>query len=1521
MNRNFFLVLAMLLAILQSFVSTAQPTYEIVMNPSPWNVIWGNWFLGPEVPTTGTRWLQMQLLDNADGTLTLEIQKTNEVEEQIIICDAAIVFYRIDGSVTPLVVFEYDASSCEEESFSFVIEQSYLHNNGMEQYMAIVFPNGYSCQNNEELCVGADGETVADIYGGIEGNGHNFGVWEITVVEGGDEYIDIVSPVTNSIWSTEETYEILWTDNITSNVKIKLYDEGYLVETITSSTASDGSYSFLVPSYLPTSDQYQIGITSLDNGSVYDMSPTFTISAEPFITITNPDINDTWHTGSQYAISWEDNITSNIKIKLYKGGNLETTIATSTPSDGTFLWTISESEVYGTDYQIKIQNVEGPSIDAWSEEFTIYQEDFIDVTSPTNSSNWQVETTHTIEWISNLSGNVKIRLYKNDLIIGIIADEVPNNGEFVWEIPLDLISSNTYQIRVQSRDNTNISGYSEEFTITFPYNIPNDDPCDASILDINSHLVYTEINNMGATHSGVPNPDCGSYESGHIFGDGWCSFTVPNSGEIIVFFDTIPGEPEDWVAAAYTGSCNDLTMIACNDDSGPSTMPELVLSELTPGETIFVRYWEYNNDNAGYLNISIVDASLFYQIRASDLQIVPNPLQQDEPAIIAVLFTNDGPGDFVGTLFLSWHDQDGEYITDLASSMGLIAGESQMLYRPQAPIVSDSGYYQVLAKIYDPDLDQYFTLDMEEVRVQGLQVQGDSVPDANTGESIDFQSSISFEDGVNPVDIVAELTLTYPDGTEDTLTMNFIPDKNYVGIAQYKTSIQIFDPGDYLLRFFAENQYGAKFADQNIYTFTTEETNQFREQLTEIFEETGAYYSVPTVLLKAIAWYESEWEFESGSLGNSRFGIMSVDPRALNGITTDDDLELLAGYLKNGTTSFPDGWTEYQSMEIPDIIALIIGLDFTGEYDDEFKLAAMRANIRAGALMLRFYAHADSRLMNFEWNSLTQQYETDYNFPVEALESWWFVVTCYGTILEQNQILTQTQLMRSNYPFRIYNILMSGVYELFDPIPITLPPHINFAVAEEGDDIEVEDQSLIPTTPVNAAFVRVTLPFLPWRDLRILHDDFGDLVLVTIPEELQELPQYQDFEAEFIFHNVSADNAQINAYFDYSYPNTNLVKDGWMVNRFGQVDISPYDGHPANDYQARVDNTVTNRYEWYLQYPVATGNVRVIGGTYGIYELRLMNGYRVWYVHSFCINPELGTEVEIIELNDYFVTTGDIGTEDEYGNLHPHAHIQFERCISNDPADWNNPFTDWIPIDSYGWQGNNDSEGTLWTRAEFSRLWSTETRIIPDPSRPDDGCANPNINLQADSEITTALTDESIEVLIDVVNFTQEDYDGMLRAILYGQEKTTTDCFVIDSVSCTIFVGEVFEASFFSDNLEMLNGGNYLLQIEFLTDTSWVLIDDGYYENQEEIIIPDQTTVGDISQSFKVFPNPTTNILHIETNANFCSVVLIDRLGRVIKKETFENRTTISVTCFLPGLYILKLMFDGQVFHVPIVIE
>lgn len=156
----------------------------------------------------------------------------------------------------------------------------------------------------------------------------------------------------------------------------------------------------------------------------------------------------------------------------------------------------------------------------------------------------------------------------------------------------------TYYYRIRAIGASCNSGYTTGSVTTL---LSNDECSGAIPLTVTTTCNYTTSSNAGATASvGIPVPSCANYSGGDV----WFSVVVPATGQIDVDLQT--GVVLDSGLALYSGTCGALTLLDCDDDSSANgNMSFLSRTGLTPGQTIYIRVWEYGNNNNGTFGICV----------------------------------------------------------------------------------------------------------------------------------------------------------------------------------------------------------------------------------------------------------------------------------------------------------------------------------------------------------------------------------------------------------------------------------------------------------------------------------------------------------------------------------------------------------------------------------------------------------------------------------------------------------------------------------------------------------------------------------------------------------------------------------------------------------------------------------------------------------------------------------------------------------------------------------------------------
>jgi len=184
---------------------------------------------------------------------------------------------------------------------------------------------------------------------------------------------------------------------------------------------------------------------------------------------------------------------------------------------------------------------------------------------------------------------------------------------------------------------------------------PNNDDCaGATFVPVTLNTTCTNnilTKNTGATPSSTGGAiSCGTANSGNV--DVWYKTVVPGSGRFVVRTSQVASSfLTDAVVNAYTGTCSGtLTSVGCNDDdaSGGTGHSRLVLTGLTPGDTIRVRVADYNGTATGAFSLCMYDST------ARDLGVTALNLSSGAtgnynlPSTVNVTIRNFGPVTYNG---------------------------------------------------------------------------------------------------------------------------------------------------------------------------------------------------------------------------------------------------------------------------------------------------------------------------------------------------------------------------------------------------------------------------------------------------------------------------------------------------------------------------------------------------------------------------------------------------------------------------------------------------------------------------------------------------------------------------------------------------------------------------------------------------------------------------------------------------------------------------------------------------------
>ena len=164
------------------------------------------------------------------------------------------------------------------------------------------------------------------------------------------------------------------------------------------------------------------------------------------MTVGQPDKDSKWDLGSKQAITWSCAVQEgSVAITLVQGGIVKSTIAARAPNNGRFEWAIPATLAAGN-YRVKVKWLSNPTVVVDdSDEFGLQVPGPLTVSEPTGEL--QQGSLQTIRWAGvPRVGNVNISLLQNGQVKATLAASTPNDGEFLWTVPVALAGA--YAIRV-----------------------------------------------------------------------------------------------------------------------------------------------------------------------------------------------------------------------------------------------------------------------------------------------------------------------------------------------------------------------------------------------------------------------------------------------------------------------------------------------------------------------------------------------------------------------------------------------------------------------------------------------------------------------------------------------------------------------------------------------------------------------------------------------------------------------------------------------------------------------------------------------------------------------------------------------------------------------------------------------------------------------------------------------------------------------------------------------------------------
>jgi len=218
------------------------------------------------------------------------------------------------------------------------------------------------------------------------------------------------------------------------------------------------------------------------------------MSLSGYITVTSPNGGETLYRGSSFKITWEDNISGDVRIDLYQNGSFLLPVVSLTPSDGSYTAEIP-NELYGTNYKIRITSVLVPTTYDYSDGYFSVDIGRIDFITPAGSEEMPRGSLFEITWNSTgFQENLLITLNNSETTIDTIAVSTPNDGSFMWSVPVDIYGDN-FTVKIASKLYPSIYDESLPFAIDHGY-ITLTSPTGGMVLEMLTDTLITWNDNI-----------------------------------------------------------------------------------------------------------------------------------------------------------------------------------------------------------------------------------------------------------------------------------------------------------------------------------------------------------------------------------------------------------------------------------------------------------------------------------------------------------------------------------------------------------------------------------------------------------------------------------------------------------------------------------------------------------------------------------------------------------------------------------------------------------------------------------------------------------------------------------------------------------------------------------------------------------------------------------------------------------------------------------------------------------------
>lgn len=197
------------------------------------------------------------------------------------------------------------------------------------------------------------------------------------------------------------------------------------------------------------------------------------------IVVTSPNGGENYSSAKTYQIQWTDsNITGNLQISLWKNkaqvGIIDDNVD---PTPGYYDWAagdyIGGKAPAGSGYMIIVEDKGTGAADMSDASFSIYDPPPLTIAAPNGGESLSMGSIQGIMWeTNNVSGLLKLTLWKNDAYVGVLVNKLtPSRTFFVWSAGrlangTYVAAGSGYKVKIEERGTANSDLSDASFTIS-----------------------------------------------------------------------------------------------------------------------------------------------------------------------------------------------------------------------------------------------------------------------------------------------------------------------------------------------------------------------------------------------------------------------------------------------------------------------------------------------------------------------------------------------------------------------------------------------------------------------------------------------------------------------------------------------------------------------------------------------------------------------------------------------------------------------------------------------------------------------------------------------------------------------------------------------------------------------------------------------------------------------------------------------------------------------------------------------